>query len=96
MEILDWYHFKENLYKVGGSLKRSKGTEAILWQGCVDETKALFTRLRGKQAKNFTAYIDKHKSRIANYGYSQAEGISSIGSGAIQSAIKQIGKRIKI
>jgi len=29
-EILDWYHLKENLYKVGGSLKRLK--ETFLWQ----------------------------------------------------------------
>lgn len=30
-EILDWYHLKENLYKVGGSLKRLKKAEALLW-----------------------------------------------------------------
>jgi hypothetical protein len=96
LEILDWYHLKENLYKVGGSLRRLKAAEALLWQGSVDETKALFTGLRGKQAKNFIAYIDKHKSRIVNYSYFQAEGIYSIGSGAVESAIKQIGRRIKI
>lgn len=28
-EILDWYHLKENLYKVGGSLKRLKKAEAL-------------------------------------------------------------------
>ncbi|RUT01528.1 hypothetical protein DSM106972_066250 [Dulcicalothrix desertica PCC 7102] len=96
LEILDWYHLKENLYKVGGSLKRLKAAETLLWQGSVDETKALFMGLKGKQAKNFIAYIDKHKSRIVNYAYYQAEGISSIGSGAVESAIKQIGRRIKI
>jgi hypothetical protein len=32
-EILDWYHLKENLYKVGGSLKRLKAAETFLWQG---------------------------------------------------------------
>ncbi len=31
MEILDWYHLRENLYKVGGSLKRLKQAEAQLW-----------------------------------------------------------------
>ncbi|BAZ11923.1 hypothetical protein NIES4071_41760 [Calothrix sp. NIES-4071] len=110
LEILDWYHLKENLYKVGGSLKRLKASEvagqstlsrhiraeALLWQGSVDETQALFTGLKGKQAKKFIAYLDKHKSRIVNYSYYQAEGISSIGSGAVESAIKQIGRRIKI
>lgn len=32
-EILDWYHLKENLYKVGGSIKRLKVAETLLWQG---------------------------------------------------------------
>ncbi|BAZ11385.1 hypothetical protein NIES4071_32110 [Calothrix sp. NIES-4071] len=96
LQILDWYHLKENLYKVGGSLKRLKAAETLLWQGNVDETQALFTSLRSKQAKNFIAYLDKHKSRIVNYSYYQNEGIYSIGSGAVESAIKQIGRRIKI
>jgi hypothetical protein len=33
LEILDWYHLKENLYKIGGSLKRLKQAESWLWQG---------------------------------------------------------------
>lgn len=41
-EILDWYHLKENLYKVAGSLKRLTQAEALLWQGKTDEAKALF------------------------------------------------------
>ena len=28
-EILDWYHLKENLHKVGGSLKRLNQAEAL-------------------------------------------------------------------
>ena len=34
-EILDWYHLKENLYKVGGCRKRIKQAEALLWRGRV-------------------------------------------------------------
>ena len=41
-EILDWYHLKENLYKVGGSLKRLKSAETLLWQGQVEAAKTLF------------------------------------------------------
>ncbi len=94
-EILDWYHLIENLYKVGGSLKRIKAAETLLWSGAVEEAKALFA-CRGKQVKNFFAYLDKHRSRIINYSYYQAEQLCSIGSGAVESAIKQIGARIKI
>jgi hypothetical protein len=95
-EILDWYHLKENLYKVGGSLKRLRKAEVLLWQGQVLEAKALFSGCRGKQARNFCAYLEKHKVRIVNYSYYQAEQLCSIGSGAVESAIKQIGARIKI
>ncbi len=86
----------ENLYKVGGSLKRLKTAETLLWQGKVEETKALFSNCRGKQVKNFIAYLDKHNSRIVNYNCYQEEKLCSIGSGAVESAIKQIGARIKI
>jgi hypothetical protein len=36
-EILDWFHLVENLYKVGGSLKRVKAAKALLWQGLVSK-----------------------------------------------------------
>lgn len=95
-EILDWYHLNENLQKVGGSLKRLRQAEAYLWQGQVDETLALFTGMQRKQAHNFCTYLEKHRHRIINYGYYQAEGICSIGSGAVESAIKQIDRRVQI
>ena len=41
-EILDWYHLNENLYKVGGSLKRLRQAEALLWRGKVSATLELF------------------------------------------------------
>jgi hypothetical protein len=95
-EILDWFHLVENLYKVGGSVKRLKAAETLLWQGLVEETKALFINWKNKRVKNFIAYLNKHHSRIVNYSYCQAEQLCSIGSGAVESAIKQIGARIKI
>ena len=95
-EILDWYHLKENLYKVGGSIKRLKKAEAFLWRGDVEAAKTLFTPLPGKKANNFCAYLDQHRYRIVNYEYYQAEQLCSIGSGAVESAIKVLGTRIKI
>ncbi len=35
-------------------------------------------------------YLEKHRHRIINYYYFQAEQICSIGSGSIESTIKQI------
>lgn len=95
-EILDWYHLVENLHKVGGSLKRLNQAQALLWQGDIDAALALFDGLQKPSAKNFCRYLRKHRHRIINYDYYQREQICSIGSGAIESAIKQIGRRVKI
>ena len=45
---------------------------------------------------NFIGYLRKHRHRLVNYMYFQAERISSIGSGAVESAVKQIDKRMQI
>lgn len=58
--------------------------------------KALFADCQRKQARNFEAYLTKHRSRVVNYAYYQAEQLCSIGSGAVESAVKQIGRRLQI
>jgi hypothetical protein len=95
-ELLDWYHLKENLHKVGGSITRLNQAEALLWQGQVGATIRLFNDCKRKQAKNFCEYLRKHQQRIVNDDYFQAEGLCSIGSGAVESAIKQIDRRIQL
>ena len=94
-QVLDWYHSKENLYKVGGSLKRLQQVETMLWLGWVDVAIAEFNCLKGEQAKKFQLYLDKHRQRIPNYSTYQKLGIP-IGSGSVESKIKQIGVRVKI
>jgi hypothetical protein len=94
-EILDWYHLTENLYKVGGSLKRLDKAKALLWQGKINETLILFRAMKCPQAASFCTYLEQHRHRIINYAYYKAEGIS-IGSGAVESAIKQIDRRTQI
>lgn len=95
-EILDWYHLKENLSKVGGSIKRLKEGEKLLWRGQVEEAIQLFSGLPKKEARNFCQYLETHRTRIINYDYYQQEKISSLGSGSIESGIKQISRRVKI
>ena len=94
-EILDWYHLVENLGKVGGSQQRLDAAQACLWRGDVDGAIAQFNDWQPERVMTFTAYLNKHRHRIVNYGYYQAEGIS-IGSGAIESTVKQMGQRIKL
>ena len=57
-EILDGYHLKENLHKVGVSIKRLKAAETFLWQGQVQSASALFVNLKNKSAQNFITYIN--------------------------------------
>ena len=95
-QILDWFHLVENLYKVGGSLKRIAQGKQLLWQGKVDATLALFLPLKKKEAQNFCTYLQNHRHRIVNYDYFQAEDICAIASGAVESTVKQIDRRLKI
>lgn len=95
LEILDWYHLVENLGQVGGSQKRLDAVEARLWQGNVDGAVRLFDDWPHERVDRFIAYLAKHRHRIVNYSYYQAEGIS-IGSGEVESLVKRIGSRVKI
>ena len=56
-EVLDWYHLKENLHKVGGSIRRLKRVENYLWHGFIDDAIALINQLTKKPAKNFQNYL---------------------------------------
>lgn len=94
-EILDWYHLVENLGKLEAPKHVLDSVETLLWQGKLNETVEQLHSWNPEKAEGFIKYLTKHQHRIVNYGYYQAEGIS-IGSGAIESTIKQIGRRIKI
>ena len=94
-EILDWYHLKENLYKVGGERQRIKQAEALLWRGRVDDAGAIFDNCHRRQVVNFRPYFKKHRLVFVDYETSQ-ELPGSIGSLAVESAVKQIGRRLKI
>lgn len=95
-EILDWFHLMENLHKVGGSLRRLAQARTLLWQGKVDETLQLFDGSQLAQVRRFCQYLKKHRQRIPNYDYLQAEDICSVGSGAVESTVKQIDRRLQI
>lgn len=91
-EILDWFHLQENLFKIDGSLKRLRQAEMLFWKGQVSEAIALFKNECPKRARKFLAYIEKHRHRLPDYELLQTEYQISIGSGAVESAIKQIDR----
>jgi hypothetical protein len=72
---------------VGESLQRLTAVEALLWKGEIDRAIGQYQEWPNEQVANFIAYLNKHRQRIVNYDYLQAEGIS-IGSGTIESSVK--------
>ena len=95
VEILDWYHLMENLAKVDSSEEFLDELKECLWEGRVRTAIAKLETCSDGHANAFVAYLRKHQHRIVNYEYYQWEGIS-IGSGAIESGVKQIAARLKL
>lgn len=88
---------RENLYKVGSSLKRLKRAETHLWYGDIESALAEFddSKVKQKQLDNFRNYLYHHQERIPDYSLYQLLYIP-IGSGAVESLIKRINQRVKI
>ncbi len=75
---------------MGGSLKSLAKAKKFLWEGQVESTLNLFKNSRKKNAKKFCKYLEKHRYRIVNYEQLSEKKICSIGSGAVESTVKQI------
>jgi hypothetical protein len=54
-----------------------------------------FKDWQNQQVDNFIVYLNKHRHHIVNYDYFRSNGIS-IGSGTIESTVKQIAGCIKL
>jgi hypothetical protein len=94
-QVLDWYHLVENLYKVGGSQQRLHRLKTLLWYGQVEAVSDELAGLNRPQAQRFREYLHTHRQRIPNYATYARQGIA-IGSGSVESQIKQIGARVKL
>ena len=94
-EILDWFHLKENLYKVDATAEQLEAISSALWEGRLSIAKRLLDDIDTDNAKRFSAYLDRHTGRIPNYRYYQMEGLP-IGSGPVESLVKQIDARLQL
>ena len=94
-EVLDWFHLMENLHKLDLDITQLSQISTWLWQGQVESVIPYLQQQLGDDADNFIAYLTKHRARIPNYQFDQKQGLT-IGSGAVESAVKQIGRRLKI
>ncbi len=95
-EILDWYHLRENLHKIEAKKHILKQLKAYLWFGQVQESINYLNKLKPVGGSNFCHYLKKHRARIINYHYFQWKQICSIGSGAVETAVKQISHRVQL
>jgi hypothetical protein len=96
VEILDWYHLMENLSKIEAKKNQTEQLKAYLWTGQVQETLNYLGEVKMKGGNQFKNYLLKHRNRIIDYHCYQWQGLCSVGSGAVESAVKQIGQRVKL
>ncbi len=94
-EILDWYHLMENLHKVPCTHSQLAQVRYYLWQGRLANAIHYLNQHKYRGSNGLIQYLRKHQSRIINYQARQAKG-GSVGSGAVESLVKQIGLRVKL
>ena len=94
-EVLDWYHLKENLYKVEATEGVLESLSSQLWEGRIQQVLAHLAELDNDSAQRFSTYLSTHTGRIPNYRYYQMEGLP-IGSGPVESWVKQIDARLQV
>ena len=97
-EVLDWYHLKENVWKQPWGRARKQHIESLLWSGQLEDAWqaiAGYQRHRG----TLSGYLEQHWQRIpqgaSSYAWRQEQGLP-IGSGSVESAIKQIDARLQL
>lgn len=95
LEVLDWYHLMENAHKVHSHQAQQSQIRALLWRGETERTIEYLRQQQCRGATGFINYLRHHQKRIIDYQAWQEAGYS-IGSGRVESLVKQIGLRVKL
>jgi len=69
--------------------------ENLLWHSFVGSAIDAFEELKNQKAKNFIPYPTRHREGIPDYCQYQ-KLVISIGSGDVESKIKQVGARVQL
>ena len=85
----------ENLYKIEAEKSWLEEVKTLLWSGSVEATLEKLKSVSSYASQCFQAYVKKHQHRIVPYELYQIQGID-IGSGAVESTVKQIAARLKL
>ena len=67
LEILEWYHLKENFYKLAADSELLELLETQLWGGEIESTIALVHSLKPSGGEKFLKPLQKHRLRLINY-----------------------------
>ncbi len=98
VELLDWYHLKENLWKQPWSRARKEQVEKWLWTGRLEKAWQQ-SIVDAPAGSTLSGYLEKHWQRIphgtTSYQKRQQQGLP-IGSGSVESAIKQVDARLQL
>jgi len=94
-ETLDWYHLVENLWKIDLNESLKHEIKQLLWNGELAQVVDILQSSESSGTVNFLAYIQKHRYRIPCYNHFHHQAIP-IGSGAVESLVKQIDRRGQI
>ena len=81
---------------ISGRVLETAKAKDILWKGQSDRSIDLFKLSLKKIAPDFCNNLEKHRYRIVNYEQLLKQQICSIGSGAVESTVKQIDRRLNI
>lgn len=85
----------ENLHQVSATDEERQTARSFLWEGQVNAAINAFEATESETVRRFCGYLERHRDRIPNYRYYQEEGWP-IGSGDVESWVKQINQRTKI
>ena len=80
-------------YKIEGKRYQKEQLKAYLWMGQVSEGIKYLRSQNIIGGNQFINYLRKHEKRLINYHYYSWHKIASIGSGAVESAVKQIAPK---
>ncbi|AUB42748.1 Transposase [Nostoc flagelliforme CCNUN1] len=82
-EILDWYHLKENLYKIQAAKKFLTDIEAELWYGQAEQAISKLKNTKYVGVTQFTNYLRKHRHRLVDFLQKSGKGEGERGKGFV-------------
>lgn len=95
VEVLDWFHLMEHVNQVQAPSEQLEKIKQLLWQGMSSQAIQDLCQHECQGSTGLIQYLRHHASRIIDYEAWQTAG-HPIGSGHVESLVKQIALRVKL